>query len=287
MNGAPVARSRPVTPRRSRKASPSASITWVDRVSRGKVACSSTATRRPARASRVASGDPAHLAPTTITSNDSAMTTPGHGFYRVGGRRRAGRRSVTGCILLPDAHSREQTFSWSRESRSCCCWPAWLRSRRIVSDLRSVVDAVRGVAVMEEPRREICAAARALARSQSAHLMEPNADGTHLVMTASAGSTCRRSRSRSARSRRAAWSPSSHVSASSCATCRSRRSPRAGSRSRPARDRSSTSPSCAATSASASWPSPGGGGSGASPRGARRSSPCWPRRPPTRSSAPT
>ncbi len=48
-NGAPVARSRSVSPSRARKASASASKRWVDRVSRGNRACSTTTTLAPSR----------------------------------------------------------------------------------------------------------------------------------------------------------------------------------------------------------------------------------------------
>ena len=41
---------------------------WVETVSLGKVARSTTSTRWPFRASSIAVGEPAHRAPTTITS---------------------------------------------------------------------------------------------------------------------------------------------------------------------------------------------------------------------------
>ncbi len=74
-SGAPVAWIFSMTPSRSRNASACAWMKCVERVSRGNVACSTTATRTPDRASNAASGDPAQRAPTTITSNCSIGRT--------------------------------------------------------------------------------------------------------------------------------------------------------------------------------------------------------------------
>lgn len=76
MNGAPVATSRSSTPRRRSEAMPSAWKKCVEGVSLGNRARSTTATRKPLRASWVASGDPAHLAPTMATSKCSVTGTP-------------------------------------------------------------------------------------------------------------------------------------------------------------------------------------------------------------------
>src|SRR4029078_4293083 len=51
------------------RATPSGKITWVDRVSLGNRALSTTATRQPPRARRMARQDPAQRAPTTTASN--------------------------------------------------------------------------------------------------------------------------------------------------------------------------------------------------------------------------
>lgn len=48
---------------RSRMPTPHGWITWVEGVSDGKCALSSTHTRSPRRASKTANGDPAHRAP--------------------------------------------------------------------------------------------------------------------------------------------------------------------------------------------------------------------------------
>ena len=76
--GAPVARNSLSTPSRSRKASAADWKTCVESVSRGNVACSTSATDSPARASSVASGEPAHRPPTTTTSNSLPIEPSDH-----------------------------------------------------------------------------------------------------------------------------------------------------------------------------------------------------------------
>jgi hypothetical protein len=69
MTGAPVASTAFSTPSRLRNASAGAWKVCVDSVSRGNLACSTSATDSPPRASSAASGEPAHRPPTTTTSN--------------------------------------------------------------------------------------------------------------------------------------------------------------------------------------------------------------------------
>src|SRR5829696_174003 len=68
--------SAPSTPRRPRIFTPEGCTPCVEAVSLGNRARSTTQTLIRARASRIASGEPAHRAPTTITSNRSAITLP-------------------------------------------------------------------------------------------------------------------------------------------------------------------------------------------------------------------
>jgi hypothetical protein len=65
-----------MTPRRFRNVSAWVSKMCVERVSLGKLACSTSATFTPRRASSAASGDPEQRAPTTITSNSWLMRPP-------------------------------------------------------------------------------------------------------------------------------------------------------------------------------------------------------------------
>ncbi len=64
------------TPRRSRIFTPEGCTPWVEAVSLGNRARSTRHTLTPARTSKVASGEPAHRAPTMITSNRSAINPP-------------------------------------------------------------------------------------------------------------------------------------------------------------------------------------------------------------------
>src|SRR5215813_899928 len=66
-----VANTRSSSPQRLRHAIPCCQIKWVEIVSLGKVARSTSNTRWPRRASSIAVGEPAQRAPTTITSNMS------------------------------------------------------------------------------------------------------------------------------------------------------------------------------------------------------------------------
>src|SRR5271154_873448 len=68
MGAQPRARSRPSSPQACSRAVPRCQRKWVDMVSLGNEARSTRATRCPARASSMASGAPAHRAPTTMTS---------------------------------------------------------------------------------------------------------------------------------------------------------------------------------------------------------------------------
>jgi hypothetical protein len=68
MAGQPVAVSRSSSPQRRRAATPGGCSRWVETVSLGKVARSTTRTFQPWRASSMAVGDPAQRAPTTMTS---------------------------------------------------------------------------------------------------------------------------------------------------------------------------------------------------------------------------
>src|SRR5687768_10197849 len=69
MGGHPVAFSRSRRPHLDRALTPSGCRMWVDTVSLGKVARSTTNTRYPCRASNIAAGEPAQRAPTTIAAN--------------------------------------------------------------------------------------------------------------------------------------------------------------------------------------------------------------------------
>ena len=68
MGGQPVAVSRSSSPQRRSEATPGGCSRWVETVSLGKVALSTTRTLWPLRASSIAVGDPAQRAPTTIAS---------------------------------------------------------------------------------------------------------------------------------------------------------------------------------------------------------------------------
>jgi hypothetical protein len=95
-------------------------------VSRGKVARSTTATRTPLRPSSAASGDPAHRAPTTTTSNGqpysparaaAANHTPPRGNTptALGGETRpvpADRQ----CVRAPASGTKRQTFPPDRQA---------------------------------------------------------------------------------------------------------------------------------------------------------------------------
>src|SRR5882724_6696146 len=69
MGGHPVAARRSSRPHRDSAPTPRGCTRWVDTVSLGKVARSTTSTRYPFRASNIAVGEPAQRAPTTIASN--------------------------------------------------------------------------------------------------------------------------------------------------------------------------------------------------------------------------
>ena len=68
MGGQPVAVTRSSSPHRCRAATPGAWITWVERVSLGKVARSTASTRYPFLASSMAVGEPAVRAPMMMAS---------------------------------------------------------------------------------------------------------------------------------------------------------------------------------------------------------------------------
>jgi hypothetical protein len=100
--GAPVARKALSTPSRLRKASAAASKMCVESVSRGNVACSTSATDSPARANSVASGDPAHRPPTTTTSNSLPIGPPDHLASRqICRQHRRYRAEERGSIFKP------------------------------------------------------------------------------------------------------------------------------------------------------------------------------------------
>src|SRR3954468_20485199 len=87
--GQPVAVTASSRPHRRSAATPGAWIAWVESVSLGKVARSTSSTRWPARASSIAVGEPAQRAPTTIASYRRAMTVllrAGDGRTLAGGR---------------------------------------------------------------------------------------------------------------------------------------------------------------------------------------------------------
>src|SRR5262245_111789 len=69
MGGHPVVVRRSRRPHLDSAAAPSGCTRWVDTVSLGKVARSTTRTRYPFRASNIAVGEPAQRAPMTMTSN--------------------------------------------------------------------------------------------------------------------------------------------------------------------------------------------------------------------------
>jgi len=66
--GQPVATTRSRRPHSCSRATPCGMTTWVETVSLGKRTRSTSRTRNPRRASSIAVGDPAHRAPTTMTS---------------------------------------------------------------------------------------------------------------------------------------------------------------------------------------------------------------------------
>jgi hypothetical protein len=68
MGGQPVATTSSSSPQLRRAATPGAWIRWVETVSLGNVARSTTRTRYPRRASSIATGEPAQRAPTTMAS---------------------------------------------------------------------------------------------------------------------------------------------------------------------------------------------------------------------------
>ena len=66
MGGQPV--TPRISPQRCSAATPSGCTMWVETVSLGNLARSTTSTRSPRRASSIAVGEPAQRAPTTMTS---------------------------------------------------------------------------------------------------------------------------------------------------------------------------------------------------------------------------
>jgi hypothetical protein len=77
IGGHPVAMSRSSRPHLRSDPTPVGWTTWVEIVSLGNVARSTSSTRYPFRANSIAVGDPAHRAPTTIASNYAMVPPPG------------------------------------------------------------------------------------------------------------------------------------------------------------------------------------------------------------------
>ena len=68
IGGHPVATTRSRSPHFASAAEPSGWMMWVESMSLGNFALSTTSTRYPLRAKHIAAGDPAQRAPITITS---------------------------------------------------------------------------------------------------------------------------------------------------------------------------------------------------------------------------
>ena len=123
--GAPVASTRSSRPQRASWTTPPRAIAWVDRVSLGSCARSSTAASCPRAASSRAVAEPATRAPTTTTSctlvREAVM-----GYLALALHRLARRSKI---LLTEPAHGLEETWSERGDTRSRCRAPSGPRAR--------------------------------------------------------------------------------------------------------------------------------------------------------------